>query len=193
MIEGLTIALDAWIIQDENYGEFEAGDVTTFAVEFHFRAGAIEVVPPAATGPLIRHLSESSYRVSCPIVYLAPKWWVIDIGVPVYQERFPPRYAALGQWVQGDITLGIDPFFYFERLSKEPGSPPLIFEWVVDAIDMQAAPLIENEVGLRVRDPALYGWKRIAQTESWRDDGGNAAYLLHCRLKRREPRYTLIE
>lgn len=193
MIEVLTIALESWIIQDENYGEFDAGDVTTFAVEFYSRARAVEVVPPAASGPSIRHISESTYRVLCPIVYLAPKWWVIDIGIPVYQERMPPHGVALGKWVQGDISLGIDPFFYFERLSLEPESPPLIFEWAIDAIDMQTAPYVKNESGLRVRDPARYGWKRIAQTDAWHDDGGEATYLLHCKLKSRIARHSLIE
>ena len=91
----------------------------------------------------------------------------------------------------GEIGLGIDPFFYFERLSQSPGAPPLIFEWSIAAIDMQTAPFIEMRPGLRERDRSLRGWKRIAQTEAWRDDDGNAEYLLHCMLKSRVPRYSL--
>jgi len=195
MIEVLTIALDSWVIQDGNYGEFQTGDVEKFALEFGTRDRALALAPPAPApepaGPSIKPVADATYRIRAPIVYLAPTWWVIDIGIPVYQEHVPPVGAALGQWVQGEISLGIDPFFYFERLSQLPGAPPLIFEWVIDAIDMQTAPFIETRPGLRERDRSRRGWKRIAQTEAWRDDDGNAEYLLHCKLRNRVPRLSL--
>jgi hypothetical protein len=191
MIEVLTIALDSWIIQDGNYGEFQTGDVTTFAVEFWTQDHALALAAPAPAGPSIQHVTDATYRIHAPIVYLAPRWWVIDIGIPVFQEQVPPAGTALGQWVQGEINLGIDPFFYFERLAQARESPPLIFEWTIDAIDMQTAPIVETSPGIRARDPARHGWKRIAQTDAWHDDTGDATYLLHCRLKNRAPRHSL--
>jgi hypothetical protein len=192
MMELLTVALDSWIIQDGNYGEFQIGDLTTFALEFQPRLETIEMTSEALVGPSSEHIADSIYRVVAPIVYATPDWWVIDIGIPVYQERVPPIGAAIGRWVKGEISLAIDPFFYFERLALLPESPPLIFEWEIDGIDLQTAPFIEREPGIEGRDPSLHGWKRIARTDAWRDDDGRAVYLLHCKLKSRIARHSLI-
>lgn len=191
MVDPLKIALNAWIIQDGNYGEFDVGDVAAFAIEFYTDLNAAEMVAPAPAEPTIFHVANATYRVACPIVHLAPDWWVVDIGLPIYHSGAAPRGAALGRWLQGEISLGIDPFFYFERLAKAPDSPALIFDWSVDAIDIQTAPFIEKAPGLMARDPARRGWRQIARTDAWHDDGGNAEYLLHCSRKSRTPRRTL--
>jgi hypothetical protein len=191
MIEVLTIALDSWIIQDGNYGEFQTGDVTTFAVEFWTHDRALELAGSDLAEPAIYHIADATYKICAPIVYVAPDWWVIDIGIPVYQNQVPPAGAIQGQWLQGDISLRIDPFFYFERLSQSPGSPPLIFEWMVDAIDMQSAPFVEATPGIEARDPTRLGWKRIAQTNAWHDDNGRAEYLLHCKLRSQAASHSL--
>jgi hypothetical protein len=191
MVDALKIALNAWIIQDGNYGEFDVGDVAAFAVEFYPDLDATEIVAPVPAGPSIRHVANATYRVTCPIVHLAPDWWVIDIGLPTYHSGAAPRGAALGKWLQAGISLGIDPFFYFERLAKTPGAPALIFDWSVDAIEIQTAPFIEKAPGLMARDPARRAWKPIARTDAWHDDNGNAEYLLQCSLKGRTPRWSL--
>ena len=192
MIEELTIGLNSWIVQDGNYGEFQTGDLTTFAVEFFVSAAMVEVAPPQSMTRSLQPMTDANYRVVCPIVYVAPGWWVIDVGIPVYCNNAPPPGAKPGQWLEGDIQLGVDHFSYFERLSQLPGAPPLIFEWVIESIDMQTAPFIETRPGLRERDRARRGWKRIAQTDAWRDDDGNAEYLLHCRLRDRTGRHSLL-
>ena len=192
MIEVLTVALNSWIIQDGNYGEFQTGDVTTFAVEFWTQDRALELLGSGLAEPAIYHIADATYKICAPIVYVAPDWWVIDIGIPVYSNNAPPPGAKPGQWLEGEIQLGVDHFSYFERLSQLPGAPPLIFEWTIESIDMQTAPFIETRPGLRERDRARRGWKRIAQTDAWRDDDGNAEYLLHCRLRDRTGRHSLI-
>ena len=78
-----------------------------------------------------------------------------------------------GSWLRGKVCIGIDPFFYFERLGHQPGAPALRIE----KIDIQAAPFIEVEPRKFERDPAKLGWKEIDKTDAWEDCG---EYLLHC-------------
>lgn len=191
MIDIFKIALNAWIIQDGNYGEFDVGDDVAFAIEFYADKQAVDVVAPSPAGRSVQHVVNATYRVSCPIVYLAAEWWVVDIGIPIYGQGLAPPGATLGKWLHGDISLGIDPFFYFERLAKMPGSPALILDWTVNAIDIQTAPFVEIRPGLRARDSARRGWRQITKTDAWRDDDGDAEYLLHCSPKSLTARRSL--
>ncbi|HYW59089.1 MAG TPA: hypothetical protein VE909_01095, partial [Xanthobacteraceae bacterium] len=94
-------------------------------------------------------------------------------------------------WVRGEIFIGIDPFFYFERLAREPDAPALIYDWEIEKIEMQTAPFIEVRPRLRERDPARLGWTEIAETDAWKDDGGLADYVLHCRRLDGSPRHAV--
>jgi hypothetical protein len=82
--------------------------------------------------------------------------------------------------VRGEVLIEVDPFFYFERLAHEADAPALIHDWTIEKIEMQTAPFIEVRPRRRERDPARLGWKEIAKTDAWNDDGGLAEYLLHC-------------
>jgi hypothetical protein len=89
--------------------------------------------------------------------------------------------------VSGDIYLGIDPFFYFERLYNIPGIPELIYTWKIEEIGIETAPFIEwpnpSIAGKYfIRDESKLRRVSIAQTDAWSDDDGNADYLLTCRL-----------
>jgi len=83
------------------------------------------------------------------------------------------------------IELGIDPFFYFETLSRLTGIPPLIYRWKIERILMQTAPFIESDLPVMgkvmVRDPSKLAYREIERTDAWHDDGGNGDYLLECR------------
>jgi hypothetical protein len=41
----------------------------------------------------------------------------------------------VGDFVQGSLRFGVDPFFYFERHCKIHSIPPLIYEWQVNSIE----------------------------------------------------------
>ena len=91
---------------------------------------------------------------------------------------------SVGKFVTAEIYLGIDPFFYFERLCKFSGMRPLIYSWKINSIRQQTAPFIEtrNPSGqkLLVRDEAKLGYKKLEKTDAWKDDDGHGEYILNC-------------
>jgi hypothetical protein len=103
-------------------------------------------------------------------------WWVVDAGILMYREEKPPRDVRQGCRVSGEIYLGIDPFFYFERLSREYDAPALIYDWEIRRIEVQTGSLIEHSSGAMVSDPKQSG-QDVADTAA---RGGD--YVLHCRV-----------
>ena len=79
--------------------------------------------------------------------------------------------------MRGQISIGIDPFFYFEQLAHQPGAPALVYDWKIERIEVQTAPLIEVKPGVLERDATKLDWKDILKTNAWNDDG---EYLLYC-------------
>ncbi len=187
MTVSLSIGLDSWIVQDGNYGDFKVGERTPFALEFGGRLARHE----HAEAPVraMKHVENFSYEITGLIVHLTDEWWVIDAGVRMFCEQRPPEGLELGTWVTGEIDLGVDPFFYFERLAHQDGVPALIYDWVIEAISIQTAPFIEVEPRLMARDPTKLAWKPITETQATLDDGGHAQYVLHCRRDGNDPRH----
>lgn len=184
------IGLSSWIIQDSNYGDFEQSQITEFALEFSPVAFEPSAVEPVTAEPI----AEGKYRVTAQIVYRTPEVWVLDFGLRVFQEARPPKGLIAGMFVTGDISVGIDPFFYFERLSALPGMPPLSYAWRIDRIGMQTAPFIEQRLSdgttYLARDEARSLYRDIPRTDAWHDDQGNAEYILHCTLIDTVPRHA---
>jgi hypothetical protein len=186
--ELLAIGLSAWIIQDGNYGDFQVGQRRAFALEFYAEN---ELALLATEGNArYAHHGDTRYAVVGKVAHVASEWWVLDFGLPAYSSRGPTA-PALGSWLRGDVYLGVDHFDYFERLSQEPEAPPLIFDWRVDRIEIQTAPLVEGPGRVYARDPKKLGWRGIAKTDAWNDDGGHAEYILHCERLSSEARRTL--
>jgi hypothetical protein len=185
----LCISLSSWIIQDGNYGDFARRDIAAFALEF-FPHGDIHLAGRTAEPRSLLRLSESRYAVSGDVIHVAADWWAIDVGIGAFREDRPPLGMRKGDQVLGEVTLGIDPFFYFERLCEEPGAPALIYDWRIEKIELQTAPWIEVRPRWQERDPKRLGWREIDRTAAWRDDDGNADYLLHCTRLAGRPRRT---
>jgi hypothetical protein len=80
------------------------------------------------------------------VVFTTAEILVINFGVLAYSETSTDlnRFRA-GDFVAGGIRLGVDPFFYFERLSKLEGVPSLIYEWRIESIKQDTTPLILGE------------------------------------------------
>ncbi|RKP43349.1 hypothetical protein D7S89_26475 [Trinickia fusca] len=173
----LTVGLNAWIIQDGNYDDFKRGESHKLALEF----GGSALTPSYERAVRCKHNDTSRYDVVAQVVFSTPEVWVIDFGVKVFSESRPPRFAKIGQWVEGEIWLGVDPFFYKERLHRMPRMPNLFVEWVVARIQLEATPWIEEISGIRrllKRDSEREEWIDRAETDAWADDGGLAEYLL---------------
>lgn len=93
-----------------------------------------------------------------------------------------------GNWVTGKVTFGIDHFSYFERLGLASESPAMIYDWVIERIQMETAPFVEDSLGLSRRDESKLACIDVDQTNCWEDDGGRAEYILTCRRMAGEPR-----
>ena len=172
--------LHSWIIQDGNYGDIVTGQILHAAVEFGFGENATLAEP--STPRAQRDPSLDGYDATARVVVVEADVWVVDVGILAFAERPPPKGVAVGDHLQGTSWLGVDPFFYFERLGKRPSMPSLIYTWRVREVLMQVAPFVEAGPRLRVRDESKLGWKTIERTNAWADDEGHAEYLLHCEL-----------
>jgi hypothetical protein len=177
--ETIFIGLSSWIIQDGNYPDFLAGTDAAFALEFYAASGLRKAEGPVR--PQLQHIIGPEYEAIGRIIYISDDWWVIDFGIPAFQDSKPPDTLRLGDEVRGRITLGIDPFFYFERLALRPGAPALVADWHVKRIQIQTAPFIQQG-NMMLRDEALFGWRDITKTDAWKDDGGLGEYLLTCEV-----------
>ncbi len=175
------INLASWIIQDGNYGDFAKGDECEFALEFWpERLELTERAQPCCTW-----VKDCYYSVTARIVMCQEDVWVLNFGLLAYQESSPLKGLAIGDCVAGRIGIGIDPFFYSERLHALPGMPPLNYSWKIERILLQTAPFVETTrpgTGkVLVRDESNRGYRDIGKTDAWHDDGGIAEYLLECR------------
>ncbi|MEZ5921747.1 MAG: hypothetical protein R3C60_10400 [Parvularculaceae bacterium] len=183
----LKIGLASWIIQDGNYGNFETGMRTEFALEF-FSKNLTSLDEGAARTPSIMHIEDDQYRVVGKLVHVGAGWIVLDFGCVAYQSAVRGGTYHVGGWYKGEITISVDPFSYFERLCNQSDAPPLIYAWRIDAIEMLTAPLVEEKGGLRRRDTSKWGWKCVEKTDAWNDDDGHAEYILSCSMLSTEAR-----
>jgi hypothetical protein len=177
------IGLAAWIIQDGNYPDFEVGQTAEFAVEFWIPQGSIAQASSAEVSA--NHLDDCLYDAVAEVVVQTDQITVLDIGILVY-EQTPPQQPPLPQGrVAVQLRLAVDPFFYFEILSKTGGVLPLVYSWKIMSILKQTAPFIETVAEgrrIRIRDQQRLGYEEILKTDAWNDDGGYAEYVLGCNL-----------
>lgn len=187
MLDDIAIGVNSWIIRDGNYGDFKVGDQPAFAVEFGLSEQA--VVSVAGRRSLVKAVSTrpDTYAVTAEVVHVAAEWWAIDAGIILFSDGTPPPLAVRGAWLSGEISIGVDPFFYFERLHAEANAPACIYDWKIERILMQTAPLIETAPRRWERDPTKSGWKDIAATDAWNDDEA-PDYVLICRCIPNPPR-----
>jgi hypothetical protein len=180
-MDELLVAVDSWIIQDGNYGDFAVGDKAKFALEF---AGS-KLRPSQAKETLMRPLGHGAYEVCAQVLRVEPDVWVIDFGLCAFWESKPPEFAKPGAWVEGEILVGIDPFFYMEYLHKLPGMPNLFYNWTVTSVTRNDTPwLVElNARGGKMlsRDGTRETWVDVTQTDAWHDDEGRSSYVLAVR------------
>ena len=110
----LIVGLNEWIIQDGNYGEFKCGERHKLSIEFNGSA----LTPSDERAIRCKHKSTSSYEVAAKVIFATAEVWVIDFGIKVFCEARPPKFAKVGQWVQGEID-----FVNNVRVPSLPNSP----------------------------------------------------------------------
>lgn len=180
----LHVGIGSWIVQDGNYGDFAVGQQARFALEFHPLHGLWPAGEGSATA---EHLGASRYRIHGRVVFVGHGVWVIDTGSFVaFEERQPPDYAEVGRCVEGEVYLGIDPFFYFEYLHGIEGMSPLTYTWRIETIMRETTPWVEKTDAqgrpYRTRDGSRESFVPVTQTRAWDDDGGHGHYVLGCEL-----------
>ena len=184
----LQIGLSSWIIQDGNYGEFEAKREYRFALEFYPHELVFDPSPISA--PRLTAVGNDLYDAKGRIIFKSKSAWVIDFGVPAFQETKPPSWSRVGTSVSGRISLGIDPFFYFETLKSQKGMPNLFRQWFVHRILLETTPWREetDATGRKVlsRDNTQESFIEVAATNAWSHDGGHAQYILECEMRESE-------
>ncbi|MCH9693464.1 MAG: hypothetical protein K0U72_03050 [Gammaproteobacteria bacterium] len=181
------IGMNSWVVQDGNYPDFKAGNEYRFAVEFF--PHDIRMVRTAPTQLSCRHIINSRYEIEGKIVFVAKSYWVIDVGVLIFQDAAPHPKAVVGGGLSGEIQLGIDPFFYFESLQHVEGMPNLFYDWQINQVLLETTPWIEstNPSGGKnlVRDATQESFVPVEETNAWEDDDGHAGYVFECELLER--------
>ncbi|HEX2916610.1 MAG TPA: hypothetical protein VH186_37970 [Chloroflexia bacterium] len=130
------INLDQWVLSDGNYSDFESGQPVQFALEITTPYHSLSLVN--ASHRDCQLLGKAFYRVSGEIIYTNNSLWVIDFGLCGYYEADTLAVQAeVGQWVSGEIKLGVDSFFYFREYNRLVQVPPLIYTWQVNRIIRQ--------------------------------------------------------
>lgn len=173
-IDEVEICVDAWIIQDGNYGDFHVGEELRCAFEFH---GDLNVT--AQRTPSMTRLQHNNYVVRAQVMFVGPDAWAVDFGLPAFQEYRPPGFVRVGAWVEGEIELAIDPFMYKDRLKNEIGMPDLFNAWQISGIARDDTPWIASSCGkVLSRDQDHPRWTNVQQTNAWNDDDVRSAYLL---------------
>jgi len=148
----LEIYLARWIIEDGNYQDFCVGERYKFALEFW---APTPLKRNAENVMALREQSGHVYDMAGKLVYTSDEVLVIDCGVLAYSERRSEIEGGcrVGDFVQGNLGFGVDPFDYFEQHYKSPGIPPLIYEWQVNAIEQDTTPyILSNDGRMFVRD-----------------------------------------
>lgn len=175
------VGLSSWIIQDGNYGDLAVGDHAKFALEF----AALDELRPATAGALAaEHRGASRHHVRARVVFVADGVCVIDAGsFLAFRDGLLDR-ATLGALVEGDVYVGIDPFFYFEDLHRLPNMPPLSYRWHVRAIQLETTPWREGTLPdgrpMLERDRARESFTAVTSTDAWHHDDGHGHYVLSC-------------
>jgi hypothetical protein len=176
----LFVGISSWIIQDGNYSDFRVGETMKFALEFY--PHTLEVARSHEAS--FERIRASRYRIRGQVVYVGRSAWVIDFGVMAYRNHEPPMIAKKGSWVEGEVYLGIDPFFYLEELHSLPGMPALRYEWRVKTIFLETTPWLsrKDETGRTIltRDEQQESFVEVPETNAWDDDAGRGHYILEC-------------
>jgi hypothetical protein len=179
-MDSLNIGIDAWIIQDGNYGDFSVGQEAQFALEFYPHS----LKSSNCESPSAVLLKATRYQVCGQVVYRTDGLWVLDMGLLAYQEGQPPRDVTKGSWVEGEIHLGVDPFMYFEYLKDMSGIPAMTYGFRVEQILLETTPWLakSDESGrtMMVRDERNESYRDVMETNAWSDDNGHASYVLKC-------------
>ena len=169
------IGLDAWIVQDGNYTDFAVGESRKFALKLH----SYTLKPSPVKSASMSLIGPARYAIHASVEFMQPDAWVADFGLRAYCEQPLAPEVSVGNWLESEVYLGVDPFMYFERHCKLPGMPALTYDWKIRGILLETTPWI-TEGTTSFRDKAKKSHKAVTKTNAWDDDDGCASYVLEC-------------
>ena len=189
----LEIGLDAWIVQDGNYPDFEVGRDYSFAVEF-VPDDLAKRPHPSKPGISCRRKGSKGfpqYNVVGEVIHVDEEWLALDAGIRTYWELGASGIRSgfrKGDWVTGVLSCFVDHFSYQERYGRQAQSPGLIYDWRIERIRIETAPIVQVAEKVFERDKSKLGWRDIDRTNCHEDDDGYGAYCLTCRRINDQPR-----
>lgn len=201
----MPVLLAGWILQDGNYPEFVAGEPREFALEFDVD-GARPLRPDPRGAPGWEATgSGADLRVTADVLFAHQArdgrgCFVLDFGLRAFTCHHPAPDSGeelrVGDRLSGIVSVGVDPFLYFEELTRRlPDVPELIYRWQVERIELDQTPLVavppgdprypadlpDGEGPVHLRDVAHERWRRIGRTRVRDDDpAGAPSYRLAC-------------
>ncbi|MFZ2503317.1 MAG: hypothetical protein WAW88_11655 [Nocardioides sp.] len=205
------IGLDRWILQDGNYTDFVVGERRQFALEFGY-ARSNRLKPCAPSQPHLTHAGRRTwYTMTGEVVADVPcdedRAFVLECGLRIYKQYYlltvDGGRPSVGQWLCGDILLGVDPFFAMDLLGADQRMPPLIYSWEILGIEVDVSPTVMIEAGhpdyagpdegpMLIRDPERERYASVERTDTWSEDEEmSGSYRLRCRLLDEEPERTM--
>jgi hypothetical protein len=153
MMDNWWIYLRAWPIEDGNYRDFRVGQEARFAL--YFRPHVLQ--PVTVSHPRLERLEEARYRFEGQTVFRGDIVWVLDAGLLMYHEQRSHPIPAPGTGWDGELSLEVDPYYYFEDFARQPGIPPLVYRWRIERLLLDTTPYLEaiNEDGSKIYRPDL--------------------------------------
>src|SRR3569832_43863 len=97
--QNFEIGLASWIIQDGNYGDFNADQNAEFALEFYCDSAAKSLVPERS----FHRLEPAKYQINGEVAWATDKLWVLDFGIRAFQERKPLIPVIRGDFISAEI------------------------------------------------------------------------------------------
>ncbi|MFN0058058.1 MAG: hypothetical protein ACKVX7_06340 [Planctomycetota bacterium] len=180
------VGLDARIVQDGNYEDFEVGKEYRLALEFY--PIEVAIACNTSTGPVLSHLGNACYEARGTVTFCNDLAWVVDFGVPAFQKTKPPEKVKLGDPVSGRFYISVDPLLYVDDLKNEKGMPDLYRHWIIRRILLETTPRQDSTDAhgrkITSRDVTRESFAEIPVTDAWHHDGGNGHYVLECELNK---------
>ena len=172
-----TIGVEAWVIQDGNYPDFEAGQEAVFGIELY--PDELERADPA--DPSAAVVEGSRYALRGRLSFVRDDAWVVDVGISCYCNRPLPAGVGAGDGVAGEAYLAIEgPAVYDEAFFRS--APPLRYSWRIERIRLETTPWVEVGPRSFARDESRVGYRDVDRTDACDDDDGHASYLFDCLL-----------
>jgi hypothetical protein len=177
------IGLASWVLQDGNYSNFKTGQARRFALEM----GYIEDLKATDTDSSLALVAagDGKYDAVGEVVH---EGTVVDFGLISAYTQFQMEHLKrphVGDRVAGQISLNVDPFFYFEEMVQQVGMVPVIYTWTINKIELDVTPMEaidptdprfpHRHVGpgqtkVYVRTNGARQWRTIDKTRMWKDE-----------------------